>query len=232
MQTQRVLGGIMPNFRSVSPGVAVAPATPREKMVTATLDNFDYSALIFGGIIAADSFVSKETPEFHQGLKGYGRYYWHTIADQSVENYLVEFIIPTLRHEDSRYYAVGRSGGSALKRLGYSMTRVVVTKSDSGKPMFNDAQIAGSAMAVIISNYYYPSAERTVSNGFRSWGQDVGYDAASFVFHEFWPDVTAALMNIHLSHHHPHDAHKRAADVPCRSAWPVTSDTPPGCVEH
>jgi len=185
----------MPNFRTVSPGQLVPPATVREKFVTATEDNFDYSALIFGGIIAADAFVGKETPEFHQGAAGYGRYYWHTVADQSIQNYFVEFIIPAVGHEDSRYYAMGKDNGGFFKRVGYALSRAVVTQSDAGKPMFNYAQILGSGVSVAISNFYYPPAERTVANGFRNLGQDIGYDSMTFLFHEFWPDISHAVLH-------------------------------------
>jgi len=189
VQTKRVLG-VMPNFRSISPGQVVPKPTVRDKFITATQDNFDYSALFFGGVIALDAFASKQTPEFHQGMAGYGRYYWHTVADQSIENYFVEFIIPAVNHEDSRYYAMGRSGGGVWRRVGYSLSRAVVTRSDAGKPMFNYGEVVGAAAAVSISQYYYPSQERTLSNGFRNWGQDVGYDSMTFMFHEFWPDIS------------------------------------------
>jgi hypothetical protein len=193
MQTKRVMG-VLPNFRSVSPGQVVAKPTIREKFTTATEDNFDYSALFFGGTIALESFVAKQTPEFHQGMAGYGRYYWHTVADQSVENYFVEFIIPAVNHEDSRYYAMGREGGGIFKRVGYSLSRAVVTRSDSGKPMFNYGEIGGAAAAVSISQFYYPTQERTFSNGVRNWGLDVGYDSLTFMFHEFWPDISSAVF--------------------------------------
>lgn len=85
---------MLPNFRSVSAGETVPEETPQEKFVTATLDNFDYTSLFFAGVIAANSFVTKATPEFHQGAAGYGRYDWHTVADQAVENYFVELIVP------------------------------------------------------------------------------------------------------------------------------------------
>jgi hypothetical protein len=72
-QTKRIMG-MLPNFRSVSAGEIVPKETLREKFVTATLDNFDYTSLLFAGVIAANSFVTKETPEFRQGAAGYGRY--------------------------------------------------------------------------------------------------------------------------------------------------------------
>jgi len=193
VEPKRIMG-VMPNFRSVSAGAIVPKATTREKFLVSTQDNFDYSSLFFAGLIAGDSMATKSTPEFHQGAAGFARYYWHTVADQSIENYFVEFIIPTINHEDSRYYAMGRQGGGFWKRTGYSLSRLVVTKSDTGKPMFNYAEILGSGVAAPISSLYYPSQERTAPNILRNWGLDVTYDGVAFVFHEFWPDISAAVF--------------------------------------
>ncbi len=192
-QPKRILN-LMPNFRSVSAGEAVPKETLRDKFKTSTLDNFDYTSLIFAGGIAAISFGTKATPEFHQGAAGYGRYYWHTVADQSVENYFVEFIVPTITHEDSRYFAMGKEGGGIWKRAGYSLSRVLVTRSDSGQATFNISEIAGSAAAASVSSFYYPTKEQTVRNGLRDWGLDITYDSVTFVFHEFWPDISHRLF--------------------------------------
>jgi hypothetical protein len=192
-QSRRIMG-MLPNFRSVTAGVSVPRETTREKLATATLDNFDYTSLFFAGLIAADSQATKATPEFRQGMKGYARYYWHTVADQAMENYAVELILPTLTHEDSRYFAMGREGGGYWKRVGYSMSRVLVANKESGGETFNISEIAGSALTAGISNFYYPSPERTVRNGFRNWGLNVTYDAVTFAFHEFWPDISHLIF--------------------------------------
>jgi hypothetical protein len=192
-QTKRIMG-MLPNFRSVSAGTIVPKETPREKFITATLDNFDYTSLFFAGVIAANSFVTKATPEFHRGAAGYARYYWHTVADQAVENYFVKLIVPAITHEDSRYYAMGKQGGGVWKRAGYSLSRVLVTRTDAGKPTFNYSEVVGSAAAVSISNFYYPTKEQTVGNGLRNWGLDITYDSVTFLFHEFWPDINNAVF--------------------------------------
>jgi hypothetical protein len=192
-QTKRIMG-MLPNFRSVTAGEVVPPETTQQKLATATLDNFDYTALLFAGLIAADSFVTKATPEFHQGAAGYARYYWHTVADQSVENYMVELIVPAVTHEDSRYFAMGREGGGYWKRVGYSLSRVVVARKDSGKATFNTSEVAGSGIAAGVSLFYYPTSEQTVHTGLRDWGLDIAYDSLTFAFHEFWPDISHAVF--------------------------------------
>jgi hypothetical protein len=194
-QQQKRIMGMLPNFRSVSAGAIVPKETARQKLITATEDNYDYTSLFFAGIIAADSFVTKSTPEFHQGAAGYARYYWHTVADQSIENYFVELIIPSISHEDSRYYAMGKEGGSIWHRMGYSFSRVLITRTQTDKPTFNYSEILGSAGAASTSIFYYPGKERTVANGFRNWGLDITYDSVTFVFHEFWPDIRHGLVS-------------------------------------
>jgi hypothetical protein len=104
-------------------------------------------------------------------------------------------IVPAITHEDSRYFAMGKEGGGAWKRAGYSLSRVLVTRTDAGKPIFNYSEIGGSAAAVSISNFYYPTKEQTVGNGLRNWGLDITYDSITFVFHEFWPDIRHAIFS-------------------------------------
>jgi hypothetical protein len=62
------------------------PSISKEKFITASEDSFDYSALLLPAALAGYSMATKATPEFHQGAAGYGRYFWHSYADQSIEN--------------------------------------------------------------------------------------------------------------------------------------------------
>jgi len=56
--------GVLPNFRSVSAGANVPKETTREKLITATEDNYDYTSLLFAGVIAADSFEPSRRRSF------------------------------------------------------------------------------------------------------------------------------------------------------------------------
>jgi hypothetical protein len=193
-QTKRILG-IFPNFRSVSANTHLPPQSVREKFLTATQDSFDYSALPLPLLLAGYSEATNATPEFHKGAAGYGRYFWHTYADQVGENYMVEFIGPTLTHEDNRYYTLGPHGGNVAKRAGYALSRAFITRNDAGKDTFNASEIIGAGAAAGISNLYYPSHERTLSNTADKWSIDVGVDAAAFLVREFWPDINHALFH-------------------------------------
>jgi hypothetical protein len=192
-QTKRILG-IIPNFRAVSTDVKLPPQSVKDKFVTATEDSFDYSSVFIPALLAGYDLEVRATPEFHDGAAGYARYFWHSAVDQTSENYMVEFVVPSLTHEDTRYYTLGRGG--FFKRTGYALSRAVITRSDSGKETFNLSEVVGAGASSGLSNLYYPSAERSLSNTGTEWGLDIAIDAASFCVKEFWPDVNHRLFHI------------------------------------
>jgi hypothetical protein len=191
-QTKRILY-IIPNFRAVSADEKLPPQNIKDKFVTGILDSFDYSAFIFVAIQAGIAQAHNATPEFHQGAAGYGRYYWHAYADYVDENLWVEFLLPTALHQDSRYYTLGRGGFA--KRLGYSLSRAVITRNDSGHETFNASEIFGSGAAAGISSLYYPSQERTFSKTYQLWLTSIAIDAGSNLFKEFWPDMNDRVFH-------------------------------------
>jgi len=185
-QTKRILG-IVPNFRSVSVNAKLPPQSFKQKFVGASEDSFDYSSFIFAGILAGVAQAEDSYPEFHQGAAGYGRYYWHTFADQTDENFQVEFLFPSLFHQDSRYYTLG--SGGFVKRAAYSFSRVLITRTDAGHETFNASEIIGAGGAAGVADLYYPSPERTWTKTGQRWLVNVSLDGATFIFKEFWPDI-------------------------------------------
>ena len=191
-QPKRIFG-ILPNFRAVTAGTKLPEQTVKDKFVTSTEDSFDYSAVLLAALVASEAYAANDTPEFHSGFPAYGRYFWHTYVDQTSENYFVEFIIPVMTHEDTRFYSLGKGGFG--QRLGYALSRAVITKTDSGKATFNAGEVIGAGASAGISNFYYPRPERTVSNTVDKWATNVGIDAISFVVKEFYPDINHWLFH-------------------------------------
>lgn len=191
-QTKRILG-LIPNFRAVSANTKLPPQSVKDKFVTASQDSFDYSSFVLPALLAGYSLGVDSVPEFHSGAAGYGRYFWHSFVDQTIENYAVEFIVPAVAHEDTRYYTLG--SGGFKKRLEYSLERTVVTRTDSGRPTFNAGEVIGAGAAAGLSDLYYPRSQRTFGNTAQKWGLNVGIDAGTFVFKEFWPDINRAIFH-------------------------------------
>jgi hypothetical protein len=191
-QTTRILG-ILPNFRAVSADQKLPPQTVKQKFTTAFQDSFDYSAIFIPLAVAGYDLESNPDPEFGHGGVAYGRYLWHAVVDQTTENFFVEAIVPSITHEDNRYYTLGHGG--FFKRTGYALTRVVVTRSDHDKEVFNASEVFGAGISAGISSVYYPSRERSFGNTADQWGLNVGIDALSFVVKEFWPDINHSLFH-------------------------------------
>ena len=191
-QTKRILF-IIPNFRSVSANQKLPPLTPKDKFKLVINDTFDYSSFIEVGLIAGFSDLHKGEPEFGHGLVGYGRYYWHGLADAIDGNFWVEYAIPVVAHEDPRYYTLGHGG--FVKRTVYSVTRLVITRSDSGKPTPNFAEIVGNGAASGISNFYYPSSERNWTKTGQRWVLQIGVDGIANLVKEFWPDINDKIFH-------------------------------------
>ncbi len=189
--SKRILG-IIPNFRTVSTDQRLPPQTVKQKFTTATQDSFDYSSIFIPAAIAGYSLGTTADPEFGGGGVGYGRYLWHAVVDQSSENYVVEAILPSVTHQDSRFYTLARGG--VTRRAVYAVTRVVVTRSDSGKEVFNSSEVIGSGISAGLSSLYYPTRERSFGNTGKQWGLDIGIDAVSFAFKEFYPDLNQKLF--------------------------------------
>jgi hypothetical protein len=191
-QSKRILW-IFPNYRAVSVGTQLPALSVRDKFWLATQDSFDYSSFISAGIIAGVSQANRSYPEFGQGARGFGRYYWHAVADQAVGNYMTEAIVPSLTREDPRYYTLGRGG--FFKRSGYAVSRLLITRTDSGNHTFNISEIVGNGAGAGISDTYYPSRERTWTKTGQKWLTQIALDGAFNILKEFWPDINQAIFH-------------------------------------
>jgi hypothetical protein len=185
---------LLPSFRSVSADQHLPPQTAKQKFVIATRDSFGLPAFTVSAVVAAEQDARRATPEFGHGGVAYGRYLWHSLVDRDSGTYFVEFIVPVVTREDTRYYRLGPGKGAA-RRIGYALSRTVVTRSDAGNETFNASEIVGSGAAAGVSSLYYPPRDRTFENAATNWGTNVGIDAATFVVREFWPDITHALFH-------------------------------------
>ena len=190
-QTNRIMG-VVPNFGAVSANTQLPPLTTKGKFWLATEDSFDYSAFIWTGILAGQEFALNNYPEFGQGAAGYGRYYWHTFVDGVSGTYFTEAIVPWITHEDPRYYTMGHGG--FFRRTYYALSRVVITRTDSGRATFNWSEMGGNALEAGLANTYYPPEERGAHQTAVNWGAQIESAALNNIAKEFWPDVRQFLF--------------------------------------
>jgi hypothetical protein len=191
-QPKRILG-VMPNFRAVSAGTIPPPPTPKQAFVIATKNSFDYSSFIFMGITSAFAEWTNAHPQLGEGMAGYGRYCWRGFVDKADGNYWVIFALPTVFHQDERYYALGTGG--IWKRGIYAASRILITPDYHGQNSFNASEILGRGIAQGISLAYYPSGTRTAGALASKYGWAIGRDVLTNVFREFWPDIAAHVLH-------------------------------------
>jgi len=184
-QDKRVFG-VLPNYRTAEGSVPFHSISTRQKFDIATKDTFDYPSYGLAAAFAGLSQLQNDNPSFGQGFKGYMRRYSSAVIDQDLGNYMTEAIMPTLLHEDPRYFRRGH--GSFLARAAYAASRVAVTKTDAGSLRFNSSEFLGNGIVASVGNLYYPDDVGLRYTAQRMFMQ-IGTDAFDNILKEFWPDV-------------------------------------------
>jgi hypothetical protein len=184
--------GVLPNYRTVNGTAGVEPITARQKFHIAMKDSFDWPGYLVGGAFAALYQLEDSNPGFGQGLKGYGHRYVTAYADQVSGNMMTEGILPSLLHEDPRYFRRGE--GTTRSRFGYSATRIFVTRTDAGKWRFNTSEVLGNAITASLANAYYPD-NRSLSDTTQRLYTQLATDCFSNIVKEFWPDIKRHVLH-------------------------------------
>ena len=185
-QTKRMFW-IIPNFAAVSADTKLPPLTTRGKFALAMRDSVDYSSFVWAGMLAGQNMALRSYPELGNGAAGYRRYYWRAFVDQASESFFSEGLVPAVTHEDPRYYTLGHGG--FFRRVAYALSRVVVTKTDSGGRSFNYSKVVGSGMEAGLSNFYYPPQERGLRSTAVNWAAELEAASLNNIIREFWPDI-------------------------------------------
>ncbi len=194
-QPKRILG-IMPNYRAVSAGAPRTEPTPKQSFIMATRNSFDYSSFLFTGITSVMAEGENAHPQLGKGMHGFWSYYWRGYVDKTDGNYLVLAVLPTIFHQDERYYTLGT--GSVPKRTAYALSSILIAPNYRGEKSFNVSELLGRGIAQGVSMSYYPSKDRTVGEIATKYGYAIMRDALTNTFREFWPDIA-----VHVLHRNP-----------------------------
>ena len=183
-EAERIFG-VLPNYTTVDATTA-GTLTTRESFRIASLSTFDPIVYPFIGM----------TTMFGQGSGGnsdrnYSERFATAFADNAVGNFMTTAVMPSLTHQDSRYYRRGEGG--VFSRLAYAASRSVITRTRDGRAAFNISEIGGNFAAAALSNLYYSPADRTMSGTLSRWGTQVMWDTAANELKEFWPDLRRRL---------------------------------------
>ena len=154
-EKQRVLG-VIPNFY-VAYDPNTVPLSSKLKFKLAVRTATDVVS-ISGAAFIAGINQAADTPAYQQGWKGYGQRFGAAYAD-GVSNILIGgAVLPSLLHQDPRYFYQGT--GTTKSRIRHAMSAPFWAKGDNGKWGFNYSSIGGDLASSSLSNLYYPEQDR------------------------------------------------------------------------
>ena len=193
----RILG-IIPNFLTVEdPQQKVAPLTVKQKFTLFARETFDPGTAAGAAAGAALSQIDNDNPKYGYGAGPYGERLGAALADITTQNFFSDAVLASLLHEDPRYFRRGPEFG-AWYRVGYALSRILVTRTDAGKDQFNYSGILGMSMGIALSNVYYPDRSVNGEEVASRFGTSLMANALANLLPEFWPDFRQKVF-----HHKP-----------------------------
>jgi hypothetical protein len=155
-EQQRVFG-VIPNFY-VTYDHDAAPLTTKLKFHLAykvTRDPITAAGIGFmAGVYQASGHLN-----YQQGMKGYGQRYGAIAADGFTDIMIGGAILPSLLHQDPRYFYQGT--GTTKSRLLHALSAPFVCKGDNGHLQPNYSTMGGDLISSAVTMSYYPQSNRT-----------------------------------------------------------------------
>lgn len=99
-----------------------------------------------------------DTPDYGQGAQGFGKRFGANAADGFTNIMIGGAILPSLLHQDPRYFYQGT--GTTGSRIRHAVLRTFICKGDNGNSQPNYSTIGGDLASSSISNLYYPKSNR------------------------------------------------------------------------
>jgi Carboxypeptidase regulatory-like domain len=163
-EKQRVLG-FLPNYYSSYIWDA-APMTPKLKFKLALRSTTDPVTFLVAAGLAGVEQKYNIFPGYGHGPEGYAKRFGAAYADTLVSKMVSRAILPTVLHQDPRYFY--RGSGSIRSRIFYALSAAVIARGDNGQMQPNYSQVAGNFAASGISNLYRAPGDRSASLTFRN----------------------------------------------------------------
>jgi len=179
-------------------GVTLAAPSVSEKWAYFQSETIAPFTLGAGAFNAAVSQATQSTPRYGRDLwPAYPQRFGASVADIVSQNFWGDFVIASALREDTRYRRIGESR-KLWPRVGYAISRLLVTRTDSGNATFNWSNVLGTAMSAGLSNAYYPRASRTASAALGNWGTTIAGSGLVNLMPELLPDFKRWLRRHHV----------------------------------
>ena len=143
----------------------------------------------------ADSAISNATSSsasaFGTGWPGFGRRFGMSMGDEALGEFFSTFLVASLGRQDPHYHRNPDAGTG--HRIVYAISRVAIARSDSGKPMFNFAEFAGTTASSLVETTYHFDRDESPGAVASRIFVSIGFDAGWHLMNEFLPDIASHL---------------------------------------
>jgi hypothetical protein len=129
--------------------------------------------------------------EWGQGAGAYGKRYASTMGSSAIHG-AIAFGLDSTLHQDPRYFR-SRSTGF-WRRTAHAFRGTILTRTDSGGETLSTWRLGSAYGAAFLSNQWYPDRLNTVRLGVMDGSLRVGFDFASNLGSEFWPDFKRSIL--------------------------------------
>ena len=179
-EQQRVLG-IFPNFYVVYDHDAV-PLTTKLKFQLALKTSTDPVTIAGVGVLAGINQAA-DVPNYGQGWRSYGERFGASTADGFSDIMIGGAVLPSLLHQDPRYYYQGT--GTNKSRFLHAISSPFVCKGDNGRLQPNYSSVGGDLASSALSSAYYPASNRGPGLVFENLTINTGERMLSSLIQEF-----------------------------------------------
>ncbi|HXZ42887.1 MAG TPA: carboxypeptidase-like regulatory domain-containing protein [Terriglobales bacterium] len=156
-ETQR-LWGVLPNFY-VAYDANAEPLTAKRKFALALRVSAD-PVTVAGVALVSGAKQASNSPDYGQGAEGYGERFGAVAADGFSDIIIGGAILPTLLHQDPRYFYQGT--GTTGSRIRHAMLSPFWARYDNGSWGPNFSSLGGDLASSALSNLYYPTSNRGI----------------------------------------------------------------------
>src|SRR5580658_4113948 len=176
---------------------ASGPVTVEQKWQFFLEEPFTPLTIVASAATAGESQLTNTDPKYGVDRIAMAKRFGAASVDNVTQNFFSDFVMASALHEDTKYRRRGERHGF-WSRVGYAVSRAVVTRTDAGASTVNWANLTGTALSVGLSNAYYPMRSRNLDATAINWGFSSAGAGFGNLFPEFLPDFKRWLQRHHL----------------------------------
>lgn len=186
--------GVMATFNTTRNKDA-APLSSGQKFQLFFKSATDPWPFMLAGVVAGIGQADNGTPEWGQGVQGYAKRFGSSYSDYFIGNFFGNAVLPSVLHEDPRYFQKGT--GSVPGRILWAASSTVWCKRDRGGWGPNWSNVVGNLIGSAIGRAYHPPSDRTVTDTITDGLTVTAEGIVGSEVIEFWPDMVRSYRRKH-----------------------------------